>query len=423
MHLPRCALDRRHGWCALDRRHDWAGRLAWRKKVPKMRLKSFLVVRQRERREGSSELKFPFLSSAQTYGARALPPIGIKYAMTLSHLLVVIVGVISAIVSPCTAFCADRRLLDAMPRLRDAVVPTALAIGIMFGSPIHTMSAPVDMAFANGSVRLDDPLRSFPGLDLRHPQYLGSGGGGAVFAYDRIGPKRHENLDEDVIVVKVSWVGSAASVGRECSVLKYMETNHVSGVERCRGQISYDDRRVMIAMEPVMNDSVASISEINEKLHPTAVQCVIRTLVQMLGAGVVTTDVQPLISKVTGEVLFIDMTEAKIVFTDSNGSRTISYVDQALASSFVSEMLGLIPVDASDELVRVANEQLNHELHKIGEEMLREEISADKKDTCMVHVIRQQQLLLQLLRDQATFMSQEGIDYIDSLLRSYDLCM
>ena len=372
-------------------------------------------------------MKFPFLSSAQTYEARALPPIGINYAMALPCSLLVIVGVIAATVSPCTAFRAedngDRRH-DAMPRLRDAVVPTALAIGIMFGSPTHTMSAPVDMAFANGSVRLDDPLRSFPGLDLRHPQYLGSGGGGAVFAYDRIEPKRHENLDEDAIVVKVSWVGSAASVGRECSVLKYMETNHVSGVEKCRGQISYDDRRVMIAMEPVMNDSVASISEIDERLRPTAVKCVMRTLVQMLGAGVVTTDVQPLISKVTGEVLFIDMTEAKIVFTDSNGtgSRTISFVDQALASSFVSEMLGLIPANASDELVRVANEQLIHELRKIGEEMLSEERSADNKE--MVHV-RQQQLLLQLLRDQATFMSQEGIDYIDSLLRSYDLhvCM
>ena len=347
---------------------------------------------------------------------------------------------------------ADRRhvvvpIVPRLPRqLRDAVVPTALAMGIMFGSPIHTMSAPVDMTFANGSVRLDDPLRSFPGLELGHPRYLGSGGGGAVFAYDRIDTRRPASTSvrttrtgstdtdtvaqssgrkpadvelvdkDDAVVVKVSWSRSAASVEKECAVLKYMETNHVPGVERCRGKVPYplDNRRLMIAMEPVLDDSVASISEIDERLRPTAVRCIIRTLVQMLSCAVVTTDVQPLISKVTGEVLFIDMTEAKVVFTDNNDGRKISFVDQALASSFVSEMLGLIlAADSSDELIGVANEQLTHELQIIGEE-----IASGRTVDNREGVIRQQQqqLLLQLLRDQATFMSQDGIDCIDGLL-------
>jgi hypothetical protein len=34
-------------------------------------------------------------------------------------------------------------------------------------------------------------------------------------------------------------VRSAASVSRECTVLNYMETQHVTGVERCRGQVPY----------------------------------------------------------------------------------------------------------------------------------------------------------------------------------------
>lgn len=150
----------------------------------------------------------------------------------------------------------DVPIVPRLPsQLRDAVVPTALAIGIMFGSPIHTMSAPVDMTFANGSVRLDDPLRSFPGLELGHPRYLGSGGGGAVFAYDRIDTRRPAStsarttrtgstdtdtvaqssgrktadVELDAVVVKVSWSRSAASVEKECAVLKYMETNHVPG--------------------------------------------------------------------------------------------------------------------------------------------------------------------------------------------------
>ena len=379
----------------------------------------------------------------------AIPPISTKHAMTLYRSLGIALGIIASTTNLCFAFHTEgdadraRHVVATMPRLRDVVVPTALAIGIMFGNPIHTMSAPIDMTFANGSVRLDDPLRSFPGLELGHPRYLGSGGGGAVFACDRIDPGRPtlartrastdtdtgadtdaqsrkaadvELVDKDAVVVKVSWSRSAASVEKECAVLKYMETNHVPGVERCRGQVPYplDNRRLMIAMEPVVDDSVASISEIDERLRPTAVRCIIRTLVQMLSCAVVTTDVQPLISKVTGEVLFIDMTEAKVVFTDNNDGRKISFVDQALASSFVSEMLGLIlAADSSDELIGVANEQLTHELQIIGEE-----IASGRTVDNREGVIRQQQqqLLLQLLRDQATFMSQDGIDCIDGLL-------
>ena len=384
----------------------------------------------------------------------AIPPISTKHAMTLYRSLGIALGIIASTTNLCFAFHTEgdadraRHVVATMPRLRDVVVPTALAIGIMFGNPIHTMSAPIDMTFANGSVRLDDPLRSFPGLELGHPRYLGSGGGGAVFACDRIDPRRPtlartrastdtdtgadtdaqrrkaadvELVDKDAVVVKVSWSRSAVSVEKECEVLKYMETNHVPGVERCRGQIPYplDNRRLMIAMEPVMDDSVASISEIDERLRPTAVRCIIRTLVHMLSEGVVTTDVQPLISKATGEVLFIDMTEAKIVFADNNDGRKISFVDQALASSFVSEMLGLILTGSSDEqLIGVANKELIHELQIIREQMMSGRRSEDNSKGLIRR--QQQQLLLQLLRDQATFMSQDGIDCIDSLSHELD---
>ena len=297
-----------------------------------------------------------------------------------------------------------------LPLLRKGLMSTTLALAFMFGDPAHHVlnapsacahAAPIEMTFANGPVRLDDPLRSFPGLDLRHPQYLGSGGGGAVFAYDRAettaarSPSTGRSTGSGPIsgrdqaaVVKVSWVRSAASVSRECTVLNYMETQHVTGVERCRGQVPYplDNRRLMIAMEPVVDgDSVASISEIDERLRPKAVQCIIRTLVQMLSAGVVTTDVQPLISKATGEVLFIDMTEAKVVFTSGD---VMPFVDLALARSFVSEMIGLIPTDSLGELIRVANSQLIQELQNIHEPS-----GADK----MTNLQQQQRQLLELL--------------------------
>ena len=141
----------------------------------------------------------------------------------------------------------------------------------------------------------------------------------------------------------------------------------------------------------------------------------------MLSEGVVTTDVQPLISKATGEVLFIDMTEAKIVFADNNDGGKISFVDQALASSFVSEMLGLILADSSDELIGVANKELIHELQIIREQMMSGRRSEDNSKGLIRR--QQQQLLLQLLRDQATFMSQDGIDCIDSLSHELDLSL
>jgi hypothetical protein len=70
-----------------------------------------------------------------------------------------------------------------------------------------------------------------------------------------------------------------------------------------------------------------------------AVQQIASTLVQMLAHSIVTIDVQPLIAQTSGEVIFIDMTEAQVLQSSSSSS----FLDQALMGSFTTEMLALIP--------------------------------------------------------------------------------
>jgi hypothetical protein len=227
----------------------------------------------------------------------------------------------------------------------------------------------------NGQVRLADRL-VFP-KQLRRPRLLGSGGGGAVFSFE-----------ESQVVVKVSWLGSAASVERECSILNILEQNGVQGVERCLAQQPYpeDARRVMIALEPLVDDAVANTMDVDASLRPHAIRCIMRTMVQMLAANVVTVDVQPLISKQTGDALFIDLTEAKVLVPP------LSFLDVALMSSFCTEMSALIP----ESLLPVASTALLDELQAL------EQSGVDLSDQAY-----------DVLRNQP-FMSQETLDYIHS---------
>jgi hypothetical protein len=250
---------------------------------------------------------------------------------------------------------------------------TIVVVGTLALSP--RASAAEVWNLVNGQVQLADPI-VFP-KQLRRPRLLGSGGGGAVFSFE----KSH-------VVVKVSWLGSAASVERECTILKVLERNGVQGVERCLAQQPYpeDARRVMIALEPLVEDADANPRDVDASLRPHAIRCIMRTMVQMLAANVVTVDVQPLISKQTGDVLFIDLTEAKVLVPP------LSFLDVALMSSFCTEMSALIP----ESLLVVASTALLHELQAL------EQKGVDLSDQTY-----------DVLRNQP-FMSQEALDYIDA---------
>jgi hypothetical protein len=232
----------------------------------------------------------------------------------------------------------------------------------------------------NGDVELPDPL-VIAGLQLQHPRLLGSGGGGAVFSMEVDASKSKNGIAPQTsssksatsnVAVKVSWRRSAASVENECHILQLLQESSVSGVETCLGQAPYptDPTRIMIALQPVFtqddNDNdvmVNSVSDIiGRNQQSRAVQAIVKNMMEMLAARTVTTDVQPLISQQTGDVLFIDLTEAKVLKASVD---TISVVDLSLASSFVSEMLSRIP----DSLQDVAAKTLWQELQVVGDRL------------------------------------------------------
>lgn len=215
----------------------------------------------------------------------------------------------------------------------------------------------LNFELGNGPVRLDNPLEvtlvSQQGrkMKLQDPRFLGSGGGGAVFGYSA-------SSSSNDVVLKISWLRSAESVRNECRILQQLQKSTVSGVETCLASLEYPDdpRRAMILLEPLIDESVSSVSELPLKLQANAVDQLIRTMVQMLAANVVTTDVQALISTKTGDVLLIDMTEAKVLADPP------TFVDIALAGSFCSEIFNLV----SERMMSTASASLLSELAKLA---------------------------------------------------------
>jgi hypothetical protein len=200
------------------------------------------------------------------------------------------------------------------------------------------------------SVQVEREIK-LQGRTLTDPQFIGAGGGGAVFTYrqSKSQPSRREQQSptllvhpqhDDDVVVKFSWLQSAESVANECSILKIMEGRHVPGVERCMAQMDYqpDPRRTVIVMEPYLEDAASSLSELSPDIAQIATQNLIQTAIEMLKARVVTIDVQPLISKRTGELILIDMTEAILLRDDG-----LSSMEKAVVTEFCSEIAALVP--------------------------------------------------------------------------------
>lgn len=254
-----------------------------------------------------------------------------------------------------------------------------LAGTLLFNSMISTTTIQTtSYEFENGVVKIDNPMR-FRGMNLVEPKLLGAGGGGSVWNMRAI--RKHDVND---VAVKISWERSTASVRNECDILNAMERQGVTGVERCLGNMEYkyDPRRVVIVMEPfiedISNDNddndndgdiTSSLADLSPKIARRSTIQLSKTMAQMLSSNIATTDLQPLISKSTGEVTLIDMTEAKVVLQPSNdrdhSSKTITETDKALINSFCTEMIGLIPEYLLDEIF---SESFVKELHRIETE-------------------------------------------------------
>ncbi|KAG7360653.1 hypothetical protein IV203_035752 [Nitzschia inconspicua] len=245
-----------------------------------------------------------------------------------------------------------------------APIATILLTGnVILQSTTFIPSTETTFEFGNGSsVRVENPMRIRGLPDLVEPHFLGAGGGGAVFSYQRqYTQKEMEHPSEDKVVVKFSWLQSAESVRNECKVLNVMEQHHISGVERCLTQLENpeDHRRVIIIMEPVVDDGISNLNELSTKAALTATKTLMTTLAQMLVARIVTADVQPLISKSTGKLILIDMTEAKIL-----PEGKLSDIDVALVREFCNEVISFVP----GSFARISSATFYEELHRIEAE-------------------------------------------------------
>jgi hypothetical protein len=199
-----------------------------------------------------------------------------------------------------------------------------------------------------------------------------SGGSGAVFSFSTrpdvspFDPKRQttNNKADEKIAIKVSWRRSDKSVKKECSILQSLAS--IPNLERCIGgpiEYLYEDGRTIIALTPVMASNAYDdgITSNLNKVNPgspqiKSVNSVVGTMVKMLRLGVYTIDVQPLINKETGEVLFIDFTEANHL------SLPLTPVDESALVGFCGEMFALIP----DSLRGLAVDVLKTEMNDLG---------------------------------------------------------
>lgn len=293
---------------------------------------------------------------------------------------------------------------EALHVSKQLVESTCLALAIIsstFTDDAHaapSSSANLSWQLSNGVVELSDPLlTSFSEYKLTNPILLGSGGGGAVFAVNPMINNNDAKNESDDIAIKISWVRSASSVKRECQVLQELEQKHTRNVERCIGMESYppDTSRVMIALQPVVEKEnvVSRVDKVNPNMQPFAVQALIRTLIDMLHANIVTTDVQTLINKETGQVLFIDFTEAQQM-----ASPNPSFLDLALALSFCSEIIALIPNSLMDIASKTLVDELNI-LHLRGEYLPLP--------------------IYELLREQEVLLNPASIEMIDDVIARY----
>jgi hypothetical protein len=148
-------------------------------------------------------------------------------------------------------------------------------------------------------------------------------------------PKNHQHRP---IALKVSWNEVTGQIIRnECATLQALAG--VPHVPRCLELLPYasssldntgsssssSSGRTMMVLEPVVDDVVTSWDDLSDPT--TAVIQIVETAVAMLRHGIYTVDVQWLVSKHDGNVLFIDFTER----TDR-------------PTSFVTEVVAGIPV-------------------------------------------------------------------------------
>lgn len=275
-------------------------------------------------------------------------------------------------------------LLSSTPTMTTTSPTANYEWNLMNGQVILPRDIKLPLSMINGVESKNGDTPNF--LRLSNPKLIGAGGGGAVFSFDN----SDDGTSYNDILLKVSWDKSSQSVQNECHILQKLQ--HIPTIEDCVGvypypipaddggnfnfkkneQLSNKRGRVMIALRPYIRESVSSINDLSTtKLQGNAVKQVSQTMIRMLYSNTITVDVQPLFDVTNGDATFIDFTEAKtiasaVVRDGDNGEAGLSRQElphqrdqQQLVSSFVSEMMALIPEKYLLDAARAVDEELS----------------------------------------------------------------
>mmetsp|Transcript_39849 Transcript_39849/g.51374 ORF Transcript_39849/g.51374 Transcript_39849/m.51374 type:complete len:357 (-) Transcript_39849:117-1187(-) len=218
----------------------------------------------------------------------------------------------------------------------------------------RTLDSKKQWDFERGSVELDEYRTQVGRFTLSTPRLLGFGGGGAVFSVEILEENGIKVGYEQDAVLKISWETTVKEIQNECKVLQHLSEMRVPNVETCIENSSFSNGRQAILMQPFFEgDLVSSIEELPSKeAKMNAVQSLITTMVQMLAAGVVTSDLQPLIREKSGELLLVDFSEAAKLPANPD------FVDLARVRNFCSEICTSIPNGLQQYAIQVLEKEL-----------------------------------------------------------------
>eukprot|EP00435_Cladocopium_sp_Y103_P059447 s179_g21.t1 len=149
-----------------------------------------------------------------------------------------------------------------------------------------------------------------------------------------VAPETPVPMDFEHLDLSVSRVTTAASVSRECAILRQLR--QIPDVVRCLEECLISDRQ-SILLSPFFADAVqmTSSSKISEPSELHRLSAFLGSAFALLQAEVAVSDVQVL-QKKDGELLWIDFTEAKVRSEDPEQF-------EVAARNFVSEVFTLIP--------------------------------------------------------------------------------
>lgn len=188
---------------------------------------------------------------------------------------------------------------------------------------------------------------------VRPLQNIGAGGSGSVYK----GVLSSANLP---VAVKVSWVTTFEPVRRECEVLDFLAMKgNARNVEKCIADCEYlvdGQPRKMILLYPFFQSPKTSITSFKNTMEhditKRAVGNLVESMIQLVGSGVILTDLQYLVDPDTGDLLVIDVSEAQYLRPNDLFSR------QQLVASFASEVRMNIPDEYLSDAVRAMDEEI-----------------------------------------------------------------